>query len=131
MYVNDDMNIINNNNHELVRNILSAIGLQHHLQLFCMIFHVFVEIVKNRTSFFFLSFFLSSFPSIIITQTIHFLFFISSYLLVKKSSKLPLYDERFTGYGWNKVQWIEHLRMKGYRFFVFEQGFIVHCPHPM
>lgn len=58
MYVNDDMNIINNNNHELVRNILSAIGLQHHLQLFCMIFHVFVEIVKNRTSFFFFSFFL-------------------------------------------------------------------------
>ena len=34
------------------------------------------------------------------------------------------------GYGWNKVQWIEHLRYIGYRFYVFNNGFIIHCPHP-
>lgn len=43
---------------------------------------------------------------------------------------MPLYDERFVGYGWNKVQWIEHLRYIGYRFYVFNNGFIIHCPHP-
>lgn len=54
----------------------------------------------------------------------------SSYLLVHKTENLPLYDERFVGYGWNKVQWIEHLRYIGYRFYVFNNGFIIHCPHP-
>lgn len=53
-----------------------------------------------------------------------------SYLLVQKMDSLPLYDERFVGYGWNKVQWIEHLRYIGYRFYVFNNGFIIHCPHP-
>lgn len=52
------------------------------------------------------------------------------YLLVQKVDSLPLYDERFVGYGWNKVQWIEHLRYIGYRFYVFNNGFIIHCPHP-
>lgn len=52
------------------------------------------------------------------------------YLLVQKVDSLPLYDERFVGYGWNKVQWIEHLRYIGYRFYVFNSGFIIHCPHP-
>lgn len=56
---------------------------------------------------------------------------IPSYLLIKKTPTLPLYDERFVGYGWNKVQWIENLRMAGYNFYVFEHGFIIHCPHPM
>ena len=51
-------------------------------------------------------------------------------MLVQKNNELPLYDERFVGYGWNKVQWIEHLRQVGYRFYVFNDGFIIHCPHP-
>jgi Glycosyl-transferase for dystroglycan len=41
----------------------------------------------------------------------------------------PYYDERFHGYGKNKIQLIAHLRLLGYRFFVLPEGFIVHNPH--
>lgn len=50
--------------------------------------------------------------------------------MVQRTPDMPLYDERFVGYGWNKVQWIEHLRRFGYQFYVFNKGFIIHCPHP-
>ena len=42
----------------------------------------------------------------------------------------PYYDERFYGYGKNKIQHISHLRFRGVPFFVLPQGFIVHHPHP-
>eukprot|EP00559_Dactyliosolen_fragilissimus_P008950 CAMPEP_0184861532 /NCGR_PEP_ID=MMETSP0580-20130426/6198_1 /TAXON_ID=1118495 /ORGANISM="Dactyliosolen fragilissimus" /LENGTH=370 /DNA_ID=CAMNT_0027359063 /DNA_START=310 /DNA_END=1419 /DNA_ORIENTATION=- len=42
----------------------------------------------------------------------------------------PYFDERFHGYGKNKIQEIVHLRAKGYRFFVLPEGFIIHRPHP-
>ena len=35
------------------------------------------------------------------------------YLLVRRSAHLPLFDERFINYGYNKVQWVEHLRWIG------------------
>ena len=41
----------------------------------------------------------------------------------------PYYDERFHGYGKNKIQHVQHLRMMGYRFVVLPEGFIVHNPH--
>jgi Glycosyl-transferase for dystroglycan len=47
-------------------------------------------------------------------------------------SKLPVapyYDERFHGYGKNKIELISHLRKKGYRFSILPEGFIVHYPH--
>jgi len=42
----------------------------------------------------------------------------------------PFYDERFHGYGKNKIEYIQHLRFAGYRFAVLPEGFIVHNPHP-
>lgn len=43
----------------------------------------------------------------------------------------PYYDERFYGYGMNKIQQIKHLQAKGYRFAVIPAlGFLVHHPHP-
>jgi Glycosyl-transferase for dystroglycan len=42
----------------------------------------------------------------------------------------PYYDERFHGYGKNKIQHISHIRFMGYRFAVLPEGFIVHNPHP-
>lgn len=41
----------------------------------------------------------------------------------------PYYDERFHGYGKNKIQHVQHLRMMGYRYLVLPEGFIVHNPH--
>ena len=42
----------------------------------------------------------------------------------------PYYDERFHGYGKNKIELVSHLRKKGYRFAILPEGFIVHNPHP-
>jgi len=43
----------------------------------------------------------------------------------------PYYDERFYGYGKNKIQQISHLRVKGYNFLVLPpKGFVIHRPHP-
>jgi glycosyltransferase-like protein LARGE len=41
----------------------------------------------------------------------------------------PFYDERFHGYGKNKISYLQHIRFLGYKFFVLPQGFIVHNPH--
>lgn len=42
----------------------------------------------------------------------------------------PYYDERFYGYGKNKIQHISHLRFRGFQFSVLPQSFVVHHPHP-
>ena len=52
------------------------------------------------------------------------------YIVVRKSPELPLFDERFVNYAYNKVQWIEHLRYRGYQFSVLRNGFAVDMPHP-
>ena len=44
---------------------------------------------------------------------------------------MPLFDERFTDYGYNKQQWIENLRYIGYKFGVVVQGFGMDVPHPV
>jgi hypothetical protein len=41
----------------------------------------------------------------------------------------PFYDERFVGYGKNKIQYVSHLRFTGYQFGVLPEEFIVHNPH--
>lgn len=44
----------------------------------------------------------------------------------------PYYDERFHGYGKNKVQHVHHLQAKGYQFSVIPAlGFLMHHPHPI
>lgn len=52
------------------------------------------------------------------------------YVVVRKSDNLPFFDERFVNYAYNKVQWLEHLRYRGYEFSVFLHGFAVDVPHP-
>ena len=52
------------------------------------------------------------------------------YVVVRKSPSLPPFDERFVNYAFNKVQWIEHLRYRGYQFSVMTYGFGVDMPHP-
>lgn len=43
----------------------------------------------------------------------------------------PYYDERFYGYGKNKMQHILHLQSVGYAFSVIPSlGFLIHHPHP-
>ncbi len=42
----------------------------------------------------------------------------------------PYYDERFYGYGKNKIQLISHLRRSNTKFEILPEGFLVHNPHP-
>ena len=42
----------------------------------------------------------------------------------------PYFDERFHGYGKNKIEMISHLRFLGYAFSVLPMSFIIHQPHP-
>ena len=51
------------------------------------------------------------------------------YLLVPKAAHTPAFDERFVGYGKNKIQWVQHVRMLGFAFHVLPQGFVIHVPH--
>ena len=51
------------------------------------------------------------------------------YLLVPKADQTPLFDERFVGYGKNKIQFVQHLRLLGFQFFVLPRGFVIHVPH--
>ena len=40
-----------------------------------------------------------------------------------------LFDERFVDYGCNKVQYIEHLRLTGKRFYVLTTSFAMDIAH--
>ena len=42
---------------------------------------------------------------------------------------LTSYDERLSGFGWNKVLHIEALQLRGYAFRVVPNVYIVHRPH--
>jgi len=54
------------------------------------------------------------------------------YLVVAHGGLTPPYDERFTGYGKNKIQHVTHLRWAGWRFAVAPRGcFLTHFPHPI
>lgn len=41
----------------------------------------------------------------------------------------PPYDNRFVGFGWNKVSHIMELHHSGYEFVVLPDAFIIHMPH--
>ncbi|KAK2182015.1 hypothetical protein NP493_371g01031 [Ridgeia piscesae] len=49
------------------------------------------------------------------------------YVVVRKD--VLGYDERFVGFGWNKVSHIMELDAQGYEFIVLPNGFIIHTPH--
>ena len=53
------------------------------------------------------------------------------YLILRKSAKLPAFDERFVNYGKDKISWIEHLRYTGYKFAVLKNAFAIDVPHPL
>ena len=45
------------------------------------------------------------------------------------SARVPRFDERFTGYGKNKIEWISSLRAADYAFYTVGGAFAVHVPH--
>ena len=51
------------------------------------------------------------------------------YVVVRKDSNLPPFWEHFTGFGRNKLEWIEELFLSGYKFMVASDCFVVHKNH--
>ncbi|KAM4018139.1 xylosyl- and glucuronyltransferase LARGE2 isoform 1-T2 [Anomaloglossus baeobatrachus] len=49
------------------------------------------------------------------------------YVVVRRDC--PEYDQRFLGFGWNKVSHIMELDAKGYELMVLPNAFIIHMPH--
>ena len=52
------------------------------------------------------------------------------YLIVRKCQALPLFQEAFTGYGFNKASFTMHLQAAQYRFSQVGGVFCTHFPHP-
>jgi Glycosyl-transferase for dystroglycan len=52
------------------------------------------------------------------------------YVVLPHADTTPIYDERFVGYGKNKIQQIAHLHCAGFEFSILPNGFILHVPHP-
>jgi hypothetical protein len=50
--------------------------------------------------------------------------------VVLSSAAAYNYDERFKGYGKNKIQYIQHLRHENFKFAVLPREFLLHFPHP-
>ncbi|XP_038078788.1 LARGE xylosyl- and glucuronyltransferase 2-A-like [Patiria miniata] len=51
------------------------------------------------------------------------------YLILRNTENLPLFDERFTGYGMNKVTYAMELHASGYEYMVLPNVWAVHVPH--
>jgi len=51
------------------------------------------------------------------------------YVVLHKTPWLPRYEERFHGYGKNKIQHVVHLRYAGWSFSVLGRSFLTHFPH--
>lgn len=52
------------------------------------------------------------------------------YLVVRKS-EVPVFNDSFTGYGKNKIEFVTHLRYLAFSFAVLPVGFVCHIPHPL
>lgn len=49
--------------------------------------------------------------------------------MLKFDNSTLLFDERFIDYGCNKVQYIDHLRYMGYRFYIVSDAFATDVLH--
>jgi hypothetical protein len=50
--------------------------------------------------------------------------------LVARTCEVPKFVAHFSGYGRNKIQWIQHLIAMGFKFRQLTSGFVLHMPHP-
>lgn len=52
-----------------------------------------------------------------------------SYLMVYRNDSMTLFNERFINYGFNKISFVEMLRMEEYRFILAGKVFAFDLPH--
>ena len=51
------------------------------------------------------------------------------YIVIRKDSNLPPFWEHFTGFGRNKLQWIQEVKLSGHKFLVAPDCFVIHQNH--
>lgn len=51
------------------------------------------------------------------------------YVILKYTPLTPLFYEQFINYGYNKVQFVEHLRAANYNFFILNHAFMNDLAH--
>mmetsp|Transcript_21509 Transcript_21509/g.69238 ORF Transcript_21509/g.69238 Transcript_21509/m.69238 type:complete len:514 (+) Transcript_21509:774-2315(+) len=51
--------------------------------------------------------------------------------LVVRADEVPPFNESFTGYGKNKIEFVTRLRYLAFHFAVLPVGFVCHIPHPL
>ncbi|CAH1790992.1 unnamed protein product [Owenia fusiformis] len=51
------------------------------------------------------------------------------YVVIRKHSEIPLFNENFVAYGMNKVSYFMELKAAGYRFKVLPDCWVSHIPH--
>lgn len=51
------------------------------------------------------------------------------YVVLKYTPATPLFNEQFVNYGYNKVQYVEHLRAANYNFYIMNHAFMVDLAH--
>lgn len=56
--------------------------------------------------------------------------FMEPYLMVRYTPDTPLFYPGFVNYGYNKVQYVEHLRQAGFTFYILNHAFATDFPHP-
>lgn len=49
--------------------------------------------------------------------------------MLKYDKEMLLFDERFVDYGCNKVQYVDHLRLIGYEFYLLGRSFAMDLVH--
>ena len=52
------------------------------------------------------------------------------YLVLRYCQELPPFQEAFTGYGQNKITWVQQVLRSGWKLHQVGGSFLVHVPHP-
>ena len=50
-------------------------------------------------------------------------------MIVKKTKFVPAFFEKFVDYGQNRLEWVNHLRFRGFHFSLMSQGWLFHLKH--
>ena len=48
---------------------------------------------------------------------------------MKKTKFVPAFFEKFVDYGQNRLEWVNHLRFRGFHFSLMSQGWLFHLKH--
>ena len=51
------------------------------------------------------------------------------YFIVKYTNHTTVYDEKYINYGFNKISYVETLRLTGYSFYLASRMFAFDLPH--